>query len=32
MLSDRDVAIPEYNALFTIHLKSDALLNELYDA
>jgi hypothetical protein len=22
----------EYNALFTIHLKSDALLNELYDA
>ena len=22
----------EYNALFTIHLKSDALLKELYDA
>ena len=29
MLSARDVAIPEYNALFTNHLKREALTKEL---
>lgn len=32
MLSDRDVAISEYNALFTNHLKTEALIKELNNA